>query len=298
MWRDVKSKLYGTALLLLAVAVISPAVASAAVKIQTSICGDFVTPTVVSPISGFVTQNDSVIVSGVADISLPVAVIENGLPVALTNTSSAGDYSVSVPLSKGDNTIIARVTNGCGTVKESKGITIQMSTPEQPDSHTTSSNLPAPVPVSPALPVALNQPIPDRQNTSGFRVPTISRPVSGTIYTVGKIWVTGSAEPLSIVTIYENGRSVARVQASLNGDFGAVVELKAGTTTIEVGSEKDGKTTLSQPVTVTYTPPKQVETGPSSVVVAVTAAAVTVTAAAATSGGVWAVKFINARRLR
>jgi hypothetical protein len=304
VWRYIKNKLYGAALVLLAVAIISPAVASAAVKIQTSICGDFVAPTVISPLSGYSTQSSSVIVNGEADASLPVTIIKNGAPIAVTDVSSSGDYSISVPLSAGDNVFIAKETNGCGTVKESNPVTVQMIVPQQPEDGTVIEPTVSPQGVAPVIvpstPTAvLNQPAPtQQQNTQGFRVPIISQPVSGTTYTVNRIWVTGTAEPLSIVTIYTNGNSVARVQASLTGEFGAVVELKTGVTTIEVGSEKDGKTALSKPVTVTCIPQKPVESGPSPVVVAVTAAAVTVTAAAATSGGVWAVKFINARRLR
>lgn len=303
MWRYAKSKLYGAGLLLLAVAILSPAVASAAVKIQTSICGDFIAPTILSPLSGFATQNDSIIVNGEGDASLPVMIMENGSPVAITDVSAAGDYSVSVPLVEGNNTIIAREVNACGTIEESDAVTVSMSMPALPkqDAAGPSASNSVTVPITPisSHPAAvLDQPIPSQPNTHGFRVPTVTQPTPGTTFTVNRIWVTGNAEPSSVITVYVGGKSVARLRASLTGGFGAVVELKTGVNAIEVSAEKDGKLAISKTVTVMYVPQKISEAGPSPVVVAATAAAITVAAAAVTSGGAAVVKLINARRLR
>jgi len=286
------------------IGVISPAIAVATREIQTNICGDFIAPSITSPATGFDTQDETVIVTGEGEPSLSITIIENGTPIATTIVSSSGDYSVSIPLSGGANIITAKEVNACGSAKESSPISVQRdiippapsesSTAEEPGS--TASFIPITPVQSP--PTALNQPIPSLENSPGFRVPTIDKPLPGTVHTVSGVWIEGTAEPLSLVTIYIDGMSVARLRASSTGTFGVMVELNEGRNSIQAEAEKGGKSALSQPTVVTYTPAKSAQKGTSPLEVVALVTGMTVVAVTATGGGIWIVKFISARRLR
>lgn len=305
MWRHVKSKFYGTVLALAVIGVISPAIATATRQIQTNICGDFATPTITSPAPDLVTQDSNVTVIGQGEASLPITIMNNGTAVALTTVSSSGDYSISVPLTGGVNVIIAKEVNACGSAKESESTSVQRDIVPQPPVEneptgrvTTSPTSITPVVSSQSPSSSLGQPAPSHQNTPGFNVPVIKQPTSGATYTISTVWVAGNTEPLSLVTIYVNGVSVARLRASSAGTFGAMIELNIGRNSIQVGAEKDGKSALSQPTIVTYTPIKSTQKAASPLEVIGLVAGMTVTAIAATSGGMWVAKFISIRRIR
>lgn len=305
MWRYAKSKLYGAVLVLAVIGIISPAVATANREIQTSICGDFVAPTITSPVTGFTTEDDNVTVAGQGEPSLPVTIINNGVSVALTTVASSGDYSISIPLSGGTNAITAKEVNACGSAKESGPTNVQRNIVPQPPTEgepTSPESTPsvsiAPITSGQSSSGSLGQPAPTHQNTPGFYAPVIKQPTSGATYTVNTAWVAGTTEPLSLVTIYINGVSVARLRASSAGTFGATVELNIGRNNIQVGAEKDGKSAISETTTVMYTPKKSAEKGTSPLQVVGLVTGMTVAAAVVTGGGVWVAKFITSRRLR
>ena len=305
MWRHVKSKLLGVALVLAVIGAISPAIAAATREIQTNICGDFATPTITSPVPGQITQNNNVIVTGRGEASLPITIINNGTAVSLTAVSSSGDYSISVPLTGGVNVIIAKEVNACGSAKKSEPTSVQRNiAPQAPVKNESSGQAPAqPTNIVSVLSgqspsSSLGQPMPNHQNTPEFSTPVIKQPAPDVIYTTNKVWVSGTAEPLSLVTIYVNGVSVARLRASSSGDFGAMVELNIGSNNIQIGAEKDGKSAISELTTVVYTPKKSVETGASQLELVGLIAGMAATAVAATGAGIWIVKFISIRRLR
>lgn len=287
------------------IGVISPAIAVATREIQTNICGDFIAPSITSPATGLITQDDTVIITGEGEPSLSITIIENGAPVATTLVSSSGDYSVSIPLSGGTNTITAKEVNACESTKESSAISIQRNImPPAPTENGTAGQESTPtasiVPIAPVQSpsTTLNQPIPSLENSPGFSIPTIDKPMPGTIHTVSGVWIEGTAEPLSLVTIYIDGMSVAKLRASLAGTFGVMVELNEGRNSIQAEAEKDGKSALSKPTVVTYTPSKSAKKGTSPLEVVGLVTGMTVAAVTATSGGMWLVKFISARRLR
>lgn len=304
MWRYVKSNLYSAILALAVIGVISPAIAVASREIQTNICGDFIAPAITSPGTEFVTQDDTIIVTGEGEPSLSITIIENGTPVAITMVSSGGDFSVSIPLSSGMNTITAKETNACGSTKDSSPISVQRDI--IPPTPTESGAAEEPASAASIAPITseqspsntLNQPIPNIENSPGFSAPTIIKPLPGTAHTVSGVWVEGTAEPLSQVTIYIDGMSVAKLRASSTGTFGAMVELNEGRNSIQVEAEKDGKTAVSQVTVVTYTPSKSAERGTTPLEVVGLVAGMTVAAVTVTSGGIWIVKFISTRRLR
>jgi hypothetical protein len=304
VWRYAKSNLYGAILALAVIGIISPAIANATREIQTNICGNFAAPTITSPASNLITQDDTVIVTGTGEPSLSITIIENGAPVATTIASSSGDYSISIPLSGGTNIVIAKEVNTCGSSKESSAISVQRNiVPATPtESNVTGESLPTPsaTPVTSiqSPPNTLNQPLPSVENSPGFSVPVINEPLSGVIYTTSKVWVAGTAEPSSLVTIYIDDMSVAKLRASSTGAFGVMIELNEGRNSIQVEAEKDGKSAISQPTVVTYTPSKSAKKGTTPLEVVGLVTGMTVTAVAATSGGIWIVKFISARRLR
>ena len=304
MWRHVKSKLFSVIITLAVIGVISPAIATATREIQTNICGDFATPTITSPAPGFITQDSSVIVVGQGEASLPITIMNNGSAVALTTVSSSGDYSISVPLTGGTNVIIAKEMNACGSAKESESTSVQRDIAPQPpveneptNQATPTTNI-TPIPSSQSPSSPLGQPMPSHQNTPGFSAPVIKQPTPEVIYTVNTVWVAGIAEPLSMVTVYVNGVSVASLRASSSGTFGVMVELNIGRNSIQVGDEKDGKAAISKPLTVVYTPKKSAEKGTSPLEVVGLVAGMTIAAAVATAGGMWIVKFISTRRLQ
>lgn len=303
MWQYAKSRFYGVAIVLAAIGgSTSPAVTFATVEIQSNICGDFIAPTITSPASGLVTQDDSVVVTGEGEASLPVVIIKNGVAVAATTVSSGGGYSISVPLSVGENTISAREVNSCGTAKQSAEIQLQRNAvPQAPTDNMPVSPEPdggvtvAPVVSAQAPSNALNQPIPGKGSAPGPRIPVILHPLPDATFTNSTVWVNGAAEPSSTVTIYVNGLSVARLRASSTGNFGATVELNNGRNSIQVEAEKDGKSALSEPTVVTYTPPASSQKGTSPFSVAAAIIAGLAIAAAVITSDVWVVKLIKAR---
>lgn len=306
MWRYVKSKLYGVAVVVTAiVGAASPAIAVATSEIQSSICADFMAPTITSPASDGVTQDDSVIIAGQGEPSLPVTITDNDISVAVVSVSSSGEYSVSIPLSGGDNTIIAKEVNTCETAKESSAINIHRDIVEPaPSASGVTAQDPGPTGI---IPIALtqspsgllNQPIPGNRNTEGFNAPVIKQPLSGAAFTTSVVWVSGTAEPLSMVTIYINGMSVARLRVSSTGSFSVTVDLNTGSNSIQVEAEKDGKSAFSQAVVATYTPPSLAEKGGTSpLTVAAWIGGSIVAAAVVVISGEWIVRRIGARRLR
>lgn len=305
MWLHVKSKIFGVVLLLTVIGIISPAIATATREIQTNICGDFATPTITSPAPGLVTQESSVTVVGQGEASLPITIMNNGSAAALTTVSSSGDYSISVPLTGGVNVIIAKEVNACGLAKESESTSVQRNIVPQPpvENEPTGQATTPPTTIAPVVSgqspsSSLGQPAPNHQNTPGFNAPVIKQPTPDATYTVNTVWVAGTTEPLSLVTIYINGISIARLRASSSGAFGVMVELNIGHNNIQVGAEKDGKSAISKPTTVMYTPKKSVGKGTSPLGVVGLVAGMTVAAVAATGVGMWIVKFISTRRLR
>jgi len=292
-------------LVLAVIGIISPAIATATREIQTNICGDFVAPTITSPTSGFTTEDDNVTVAGQGEPSLPVTIVNNGVSVALTTVASSGNYSISVPLSGGTNVITAKEVNACGSAKESDPTNVQRTIVSQPPTEGESTS-PESTPSASIIPItsgqsssgSLGQPVPTHQNTPGFYVPVVKQPTPGANYTVNTVWVAGTTEPLSLVTIYINGVSVARLRASSSGTFGATVELNIGRNNIQVGAEKDGKSAISETTTVIYTPKKSAGKGTSPLQVVGLVAGMTAAAVTVTGGGVWVVKFITSRRLR
>lgn len=306
MWQYARSRFYGAAIVLAAIGgATSPAITFATVEIQSNICGDFMAPTITSPTSGLTTQDDSIVIAGEGEASLPVAIIKNGVAVAATSVSSTGGYSISVPLSVGENTIIAREVNACGTAKESAEVQLQRNAaPQAPTDNTPASPEPAggvtvaPV-VSPQAPSnALNQPIPGKSSTPGARIPVILHPLPDATFTTSTVWVNGKAEPLSTVTIYVNGLSAARLRTSSTGNFGATVELNNGRNSIQVEAEKDGKSALSEPTLVTYTPPVSAQKGTSPLSVTIAIVAGLAIATAVITSDVWVVKLIKAKGRR
>jgi len=303
VWRHAKSSIYGVILVLATIGIVSPTIATATREIQTNICGDFIAPTIVLPVSGFTTNDDSVTVAGEGEVSLPVTITENGTAVAVTTVLSSGEYSISIPLVAGGNTIIAKEVNACGSVKESAATSVQRNVVLPPTGGGTVAQEPTPVKgIASAVPAqsasnALNQPISGDKNTPGFSVPVIHQPLPGTVYTTSEAWVTGTAEPSSMVTLYINDMSVARLRVSPTGNFGVTVELNKGRNSIQVEAEKDGKSAISQTTVVTYTPPTSTQKGTSPLAVAASIIGVAAVVAAAAGVSVWVVKLIKTRRL-
>lgn len=299
MWRRIKNSTFAVFLAAFAMGVIVPSSVFAATKVQTSVCGDFLKPTIFSPITDFKTQDASILVSGNAQAFLPVAITVDGTVNGIAAAASDGTYAVQVSLHVGDNTLIASEANGCGLMKESDSIVVRRDeipatelqvTPTPPVSQDAEKPNLATV-----IPHALGQSFVAVPSAPGYSVPTIKQPTPNEIYTNNRVWVVGTAVPGSIVTIYLNDTSVAKVTTSPQGGYAVTIELRAGGNTLQVKSEKDGMSAASKKIEVTFVEANPVAPSPSVGTVLTVAAVTTTTVAVGAGGATWTVRRIRLR---
>lgn len=299
MWRRIKNSIYVVFLLAFATGLSTSSLAFAATKVQTSICGDFLKPTVLSPTKGLKTQDVSVLLTGSAQPFLPVAVTTDNVVNGITTASADGTYALQVSLHTGDNTVVASNANGCGVMKESDSIIVHRDGIAQAQQENPAAVAPQQVNVRSSLaaviPHALGQSFVMIPAGSGFAEPTIRQPTSGEIYASSRVWVVGTAVSESIVTIYLNDVSVAKISASAKGEFAAVVELRVGGNTLQLRAEKDGAAATSKKSAVTLTEANPIIPRPSIGSVLTVAAVTTTTVATGAGGLTWTVRRIRVR---
>lgn len=302
MWRYIKNSIYVILLSSFAIGLSTSPTVFAATKVQTSICGDFLKPTVLSPIKGLKTQDASVLLSGSAQPFLPVAVTTDSAVNGITTAAADGTYALQVSLHTGDNTVVASNANGCGVMKESESIIVHRDGTPQIQQHApVAAANPQQVKVSvrsslaTVIPHALGQSFVTIPPGSSLAEPVIKQPTSGEIYASSRVWVVGNAVSDSVVTIYLNDVSVAKISASAKGEFAAVIELHAGGNTLQLRAEKDGATATSKKSAVTLTKANPVTPRPSIGSVLTVAAVTTATVAMGAGGLTWTVRRIRVR---
>jgi hypothetical protein len=299
VWRHIKNSVYVVFLLTFATSLFVSSSAFAATKVQTSICGDFLKPTILSPITDFKTQDASVLVSGNAQPFLSVAVTVDGAVNGITTAASDGTYALQVSVHVGDNTIAASDANGCGVMKESDSIVVHRDEVEQTQVESSPVAINPQVSAQPNLatviPRALGQPLVVSPSTPGLAEPIIKQPTAGEIYTSSRVWVVGTATPGSIVTVYLNDVSVAKVSASARGEFAAMIELHAGSNTLQVRSERDDLFAVSKKITASFMEANPTTPSPSIGTVLMVAAVTTTTVAVGVGGVTWTVRRIRLR---
>ena len=282
----------------------SPALA--VTNIQASVCGDFNGPSISSPLVATETQATSFVIEGIGDPGMTVVTMNGSTPSGSTTVTAGGLFALQVPLVPGDNVFVVRETDNCGTAKEvtSERIhrTVPVEVPSQPSTEQPSSN-----PAQPQAPLALQPTVPitptkEQESTTGatdgqgYPKPTIVSPMSGAVVNGNRMWVAGMAKAKSTVTIYINGQEAAHVVASEKGEYGVLVDIKPGKNTIQVRSEMNGISSLSDSREVTFVPKKSDAATEDSLLVKIfKTAVVTTTIVTAVGGGTWAASRIRLR---
>jgi len=225
-------------------------------NIQTEICTQFVGPTITAPPSGTQTDASSIIVKGMGETGMTLTITRNDANVGATIVAPDGSYALNVPLMNGDNVLVSQEVNGCNTLKESAAVTVyrtivqQSSTPEE-NSSAAQTNAQSATTLRSGGP-SLGNPVTSLPNTPGYQRPTITHPTQGEMFYVSHLWVTGKAQPGSIVTIYVSNVSVARTIASEDGTYGATVGLRPGANTVQVRARLGDRVATSDLIDVTY----------------------------------------------
>jgi hypothetical protein len=246
------------------------------------------------------TTATSFIIEGSGEPDMTIDIMKAAAVVGSATAIPDGTFAIEVPLSAGDNMFTVREMNSC-TSKEATVPVIHRTVVEQPPSDQAEAPSPTTIspPVSIPLPPLATKPSVKEpsKTTSGFLQPIITGPINGTVLDSGHVWVKGRAKAGSLVTIYVNSQSVARVIADQSGNYGALVELDEGRNTLQVRSELNGRSSLSDIVEVTYIPERKPvsDDGSNLLVRAIEATTVTVSSIAVVVGGKWAVTKLGIR---
>lgn len=258
-WRHLKN----SSIAVLASLVVSSGMASAALAIttvQSQVCEDFAAPAIVSPNDGTQTKEDTVMIEGTGEPGKTVAIMKGNVTVGAGTIASDGSFGFTVPLTRGNNTFVARETNECGTAKESSSITINADLPLPPVTEPTDTGGETvngndqPAAVTPDKPGidSLGKPFPAKPNTSGFEKPKITSLRDGTTVYLDTLLIEGEAYPGSLVTVYVNGVSQAQMTSSGKGNFRIRIVLQEGVNTIKIRSTLGKNTAVSDEIKVTY----------------------------------------------
>lgn len=258
----------------------APAVfaASSSTTIQANICrtSAFTAPVISEPSSGTVTEDPSVTVKGTAEPGMSVTILDNSSDVGTVPVASDGTFGASIPLTIGDNSLLARESDGCATEDSSSVLVrrteVQQPNPptSQPPSNQTSGSTSPPRQAlnrfangflqGSGLPTS-NESAP-QGNEAGIQKPTISNSQAIIQGGGGRVWLTGKAQPGSLVIVYVNGVEVARVVAAEDGTYSVLITLKPGGNTVQVRSELKGRSMWSDIWHVRY----QTQSAPSHAV--------------------------------
>ena len=241
----------------------APTAVFANTNIQTKICPPFEGPAIITPASNIDTEATSIAITGTGEPGMTLSIIDNGNVVGITTILMDGSYGIEVNLEAGDNTLVAREMNDCGTTKESNSVIVHRIVTEQPHEETPDGETQTEAPQAfesqaeavtiPRTFAVIGSPIEPFFETTEFPKPTISSPLSGSTFDgAGYIWVRGRAQPKSIVTIYINDRSAAYAITSEGGTYGALVALSTGENRIQVKATLGDSVAVSESINVVY----------------------------------------------
>jgi hypothetical protein len=245
-----------------------PTLNAADSTINSKICTELDAPTITEPAADLETNDDAILVSGLAEAAQVVTVTRNNTGAGAVVAGPDGSFEVLVPLAYGQNAIRAQVSNDCDTVRASAAVTVtRLGEPEQPEQPgedpepqpeqpTTQTPIPGLDPVTGQRP-SQNQggqsgQQPDSGHAAPLTRPRITYPTGGLQFSEGQIRVTGTADVGSVVIIIVNGDVVAQVNVSDSGNWAVTIGLQAGTNTIQAQASRDGQTASSEQVSVEY----------------------------------------------
>jgi hypothetical protein len=272
-------------------------------NIETKICRQFAEPTIIAPTPGTETKDASVTVTGVGEPGMAVSILRNGVIAGTTTAVIDGSYGIEIGLNVGDNVLMAREVNDCGTVEDSVSVAVHRTVVESSQTPTSSGKESSEISgpsldseteeIHPAVP-AMHLPITSLVDTQGFVKPTIALPASGAAFNTTQVWVGGQAQPGSVVTVYLNDRSAAQGIATEKGVYGALLSLSPGKNTIQVRSILGDEMATSESIEVTFEQDETLTitaTAPPSTLGTVAAQVTLVAAASVTVTGVatWSV---------
>jgi hypothetical protein len=232
-----------------------PSASLAASTIQSSICGQFLGPTITAPPPGSQTNDASIIVQGAGEPSMAVTILRDGQATGVTLIAPDGSYALEVPLAVGVNSLVAHEADPCGTIKESAPLVVERLSPPEPPKEEPASVPSGALPIFPGVDQTnrpLERPITITPPTPGYQKPTVTYPGGPITTHSGKLWVRGKAQPGSTVIVYVNGISAARVIASENGDYSVLITLKEGDNSLQVKARLGDASAVSDSVAVIY----------------------------------------------
>ncbi|MEE9150489.1 MAG: Ig-like domain-containing protein, partial [Thermoplasmata archaeon] len=175
---------------------------------------DNTAPPVTQPNIPALTSSTSHTISGTTDPNAMVEVLIDDFVVATVTADTAGDYSVDISLSEGQNDIVIRITDEAGNVAETSPLTVERDT------------APPTTPVFDDLPAKV---------------------------TKSSLTITGDTEPGATVEILVDDVVAAEGTADANGDFSIKITLEKGENQIRArATDGAGNTAVSSLLTVKY----------------------------------------------
>lgn len=213
----------------------------AATIVQSNICTGLPTaPTIDQPADASQTTQAEAIVSGTAQPSISITVLDNGQPLASTTSDAAGDFSVSVLLTQAQNVLIARASDPCGNTTDSSPATITYTPPPTPSSPPSQGTTPqqGTATGSSTSPSGVASPGSQQQVVAGAGplVLTIISPKHFT--TSGRAFILqGTTNIPATVTVEVNDRQVAKLYTNTTvNSFQTLVPLSVGENTITIAA--------------------------------------------------------------
>ncbi|HEU4913833.1 MAG TPA: hypothetical protein VFT16_00295 [Candidatus Saccharimonadales bacterium] len=242
-------------------------VLAASGTIQSQICEPFGETQITAPANDSQTTESTVHITGTAEPGITVSILRNGSGVGATTASSDGTFGIEVPIVGGNNGLVARGTNSCGTNHDSAAILVFRIVPKDEPAPATQAS-PEVTGLPAETPDIIPQPSGQAGEGQGFVIatPVITKPTPGTKTGSRRLWIKGSADPGSVVSIIVNGAVTAQVIVSEKGTFAALATLKEGANTIKVIASLSGQSAASEEISVIYSPnnPPQPQAEPKS----------------------------------
>jgi hypothetical protein len=232
-----------------AVALLAGAVVSAQSVVTSKLCAPFASPVLSAPATNTTTGDSSVHVAGNGEPNMVVSIRNGSIGLGAATIAGDGSFAMEVPLTVGDNNLVAREVNDCNTVRDSNVIVVHRSAqptppapPKSPEPPKQPVQQPSVTSIPPIESVVVPVEVVPPDVTPTTPIPIVETPAQKQLITsvqsdqtvaTERLWLSGVAEPYSTVDIIVNNVVVARVVASSEGRYGVLVGLVFGANTIK-----------------------------------------------------------------